>query len=38
MMTQYGEIRIIDFGLCVNKHQVKHRCGTIGYMAPEVLK
>ena len=38
MMTQNGEIRIIDFGLCINKNQVKHRCGTIGYMAPEVLK
>jgi serine/threonine protein kinase len=40
MIDENETIKIIDFGFAINKNEtnlIEERCGTIDYMAPEVL-
>ena len=37
MFSKTDRLKIIDFGLSTNKEE-KKMCGTVGYMAPEILE
>jgi len=36
VLAETGQLNVIDFGLCVFGEEAIQRCGTPGYMAPEV--
>ena len=38
ILIEKGQIKIIDFGLAAFKENWDHRCGTCGYMAPEIFE
>ena len=37
ILIEKGQIKIIDFGLAALRENWDHRCGTCGYMAPEIF-
>ncbi len=38
IVTGYDQIYLIDFGLATTQQRMQDRCGTLEYMAPEVLR
>lgn len=38
LLDERGNARLIDFGLCQLGLEAKNRCGSLAYMAPEVLR
>ncbi|XP_049268659.1 aurora kinase [Rhipicephalus sanguineus] len=38
LLDEHGDARLIDFGLCQLGMEARNRCGSLAYMAPEVLR
>lgn len=38
LLDEHGNARLIDFGLCQLGMEARNRCGSLAYMAPEVLR
>nr|XP_037284071.1 atypical protein kinase C-like [Rhipicephalus microplus] len=38
LLDERGNARLIDFGLCQLSLEARNRCGSLAYMAPEVLR